>query len=193
MQLVYIAAILSTILAVYSTIPYIQAILKKKTKPHQLSWLVFVIMNSIVFFSQYFEGARESVFISFTFVIGSLIIFLLSLKYGVRESSKWDKFLFSFALFTIVIWFLTKSNEAAIWLTVLIDVAATAMIILKVKSDPNSEDPYPWIIATAAYVFTCLTLVGQPLSIIYVRPLYGLIGDAVLVGLIYYWKRRSLA
>ncbi|SRR5258706_3415727 len=191
MNLTNISAFLSTALAIYCTIPYVQAILKRKTKPHQLSWLVFVIMNGIVFFSQYFAGGRGSVLISLTFFVGSLIIFLLSLKFGIRYSSRWDRALFIFALCTIVIWFITKSNVIAIWLTVLIDLAATTMTILKIKSQPDSEDPLPWTIASIAYVFTILTLVDKPLSILYVRPLYGLIGDVALVTFIYIWRART--
>lgn len=191
MKLTDIAAVISTILGVYASIPYILSILNGKTKPHQLSWLVFVIMNGIVLFSQYFAGGRGSILITLTFFIGSAIIFLLSLKWGIKDSSKWDRLLFAFALFTIVIWALTKNNAVAIWLTVLIDIAAMAMIILKVKSSPQSEDPYPWVIGTLAYIFACLTLIDQPLSVLYVRPLYGLIGDAVLVGFIYFWRFKT--
>ena len=148
-------------------------------------------MNGIVFLSQFLSGARESVLITFTFFIGSLIIFILSLKYGVRDSSKWDKALFIFALCAIVLWFITRSNALAIWLTVIIDVAATTMIILKVKADAFSEDPKPWIIGSIAYVFTNITLLGTPFGILYVRPVYGLICDAGLVGFIYLFRRFS--
>ena len=191
MNLIDISAFLSTALAIYSTVPYVQSILKRKTKPHQLSWLVFTIMNGIVFFSQYFAGGRASVLISLAFFAGSTLIFLLSLKYGVHNSSKWDKALFVFALLTIVVWLITKNNALAIWLTLLIDLAATTMTILKIKSDPYSEEPFPWLIATMAYVFTILTLYGQPLNILYVRPLYGLISCAAVVSPIYYWRAYS--
>jgi hypothetical protein len=191
MKFTTLATVLSTILAVYCTIPYTIAIIKGKTKPHQLSWLVFVIMNGIVFFSQYLAGGRESVVISLIFFVGSAVEFVLSLKWGVRNTSRWDRALFAFALTTIVIWFFTRSNDLAIWLTLLIDLAATTMLILKIKAEPHSEAPGPWLFAVAAYVFTCLTLVGKPVGILYVRPLYGLIGDAALVAFIYYWRAKT--
>ncbi len=192
MSLINIAAFLSTVLAVYSIVPYLQAILKGRTKPHQFSWLVFVIMNGIVFFSQYLAGGRGSVLVSLTFFIGSMLILLFSLKYGVRDSSKWDRMLFVSALCTIVVWVVTKNNEIAIWLTLVIDLIATAMIVLKVRSEPYSEDPYPWTVAAVAYIFSCLTLVHTPLNILYVRPLYGLVGDALLVAYIYYRRGRTI-
>ncbi|MFS8158726.1 MAG: hypothetical protein ACMG6E_00670 [Candidatus Roizmanbacteria bacterium] len=190
MNLINIFAFLSTALGLYALSPYVSAILAGKTKPHQLGWLVFVIMNGIILFSQYFEGARASILITLTFFVGSVIIFLLSLKYGVRDSSKWDRLLFAFALCTIVVWFLTRNNALAIWLTLLIDVAATSMTVLKVKADPYSEDPYPWIVASVAYVFSCLTLIATPLGILYVRPVYGLLCDATLVAFIYFFRAK---
>jgi hypothetical protein len=188
-----VAAALSTMVAAYSTVPYVVAILNGKTKPHQLSWLVFFIMNTVVLLSQFLEGARQSVLITLMFVVGSGLIFLLSLQHGTRETSRWDWLLFSFAVATIAAWLLTRSSALAIWLTVAIDLAATAMTILKVRAQPQSEDPIPWIWGTIAYAFTCLTLIRVPLGILYVRPVYGLAGDAILVGTIFFWRRRSRA
>ncbi|MEO5948893.1 MAG: hypothetical protein ABIP74_00635 [Candidatus Saccharimonas sp.] len=180
--------IIATILGVYSIIPYVIAVLKRKTSPHQFSWLIFVIMNGIVLFSQFFEGARESVLITLSFFVGSLIVFLLSLKYGTRATSKWDRLLLGFALATIVIWILTRSNTTAIWLTLIIDVIATTMTILKVRNVPDSESATPWIIGTIAYMFTCLSLIGTPIGILYVRPIYGLVCDLFLVVAILYYS-----
>ena len=186
-----VTAFLSTAIAIYCTIPYVLAILRGRTKPHQLSWLVFVIMNGIVFLSQYLEGGRSSVLIALAFFIGSLLIFILSLKYGTRETSRWDKGLFVFALVTIVAWVFTRSNEVAIWLTVLIDVAATMMLILRLRTQPNSEAALPWALGTLAYVFTTLSLVGTPFGILYVRPLYGLGCDAMIVVAILFYTKRA--
>ncbi|MFZ3009572.1 MAG: hypothetical protein WA030_00950 [Candidatus Microsaccharimonas sp.] len=191
MTFTLIMGILATILGLYATVPYVIAILKGKTKPHQFSWLIFVIMNGIVLFSQYFEGGRESVLITLTFFIGSLLIFFLSLKYGTRDTSKWDKLLLTLALLTIIVWVITRSNEAAIWLTLVIDIIATSMIILKLRKQPKSEDPKAWVVATIAYVFTTLSLVGTPFGILYVRPLYGLICDLALVLAIFYFLRKK--
>ncbi len=193
MKLTNIAAFISTVIAIYCTLPYIVAILKGKTKPHQLSWLVFVIMNGIVFFSQYFEGGRQSILIALTFFIGSFIVLLLSIKYGTRDTSKWDKLLFGFALATIGLWFLTRSNVTAIWLTVLIDFAATTMMILKVRAAPDSEEPLPWILAIVAYIFSCLSLVGSHDYILYVRPVFGgfICDGALWLAILYYRKTKK--
>lgn len=193
MNFANITGLISTAVAVYCTVPYIVAIFKGKTKPHQLSWLVFVIMNGIVLFSQYFEGGRQSILIALTFFIGSSLVLLLSFKYGTRDTSRWDKALFIFALITTIVWFLTRSNALAIWLTVLIDLAATTMMILKVRAQPSSEDPLPWALAIFAYIFSCLSLIGTQATILYVRPVFGgfVCDGALLLAILYYRKKSN--
>jgi hypothetical protein len=187
-----IAAVISTVLAIYACIPYAISIVKGRTKPHQLSWVVFAIMSGISAASQLLAGGRGSVLVPIVFFFGSLSSLTLSFKYGTRKSSPYDKLLFSLALVTILIWYLTKSNATAIWLTALIDVFATTMIILKIRAQPHSEAPYPWFIATLAYTFTCLTLIGKPVSVLYVRPLYGFLSEAaVWLAIVIYSKKSA--
>jgi hypothetical protein len=187
-----ICGVLSTLIALIAIAPYYRAVLSGKTKPHQWSWFIFTVMNAIVTLSQFLEGGRASVCISFTFCLSSLGTFLLALKYGTRETSSLDRFLFAFSLLTIVVWLLTKNNAAAIWLTVVIDVCATAMTTLKIRNDPQSEDPKPWMIATTAFVFSCMSLVHTPVSVLYVRPIYGVLSDLVVIAAVFYWGRKKV-
>jgi hypothetical protein len=181
------SAVLSVIFAVGAGIPYITSILSGKTKPHQMTWLVFSIMNGIVFLSQYLKGARASVLISLVFFVFTIIDFLLSLRYGVRNTSRWDSLLLGFSLLTIVIWALTKNPSVAIWLTVLIDIFATSMMILKIRVRPGSEAILPWAMGTTAYMFTITALVDKPFGVLYVRPVYGFLSDvAVIAAVLFY-------
>lgn len=186
-----ICGVISTILAIGCAVPYIRSVLQGKTKPHQFSFMVFAIMNGLVFVTQFLEGARQSVLIALVFFISTLITVVLSFSRGTRNTSPLDRTLFGFALLTIVIWALTGSNTVALWLTVLIDIFATTMILLKIKAEPKSEDPLPWIIATAAFVFTCLSLLGRSVSVIYVRPFYGLASSAIVAWFIFYHRKKN--
>ena len=186
-QIVVGSGAISTILAVYSGIPYLRAIVKGRTKPHQLSSFIFLIMNGIIVLSQYLKGGRASILISLVFFIYSLIVGWLSLTRGIRSTSKYDWFLFSFSILTIIIWILTSNASIAIWLTVFIDIFATAMTILKIKARPDSEDPYPWVIGSFAYIFSCIALADKGLGVLYVRPIYGLISDILVAAAAYYY------
>jgi hypothetical membrane protein len=188
-----ICGIISTVLAIFGIFPYLRSIFQGKTKPHQFSWLVFCIMNGLVFITQFLEGGRQSVLISLVFFVTTSIVFVLSLSRGSRNTSKFDKLLFAAALFTVVLWLLTKNNVLAIWLTVVIDICATAMTMLKVQVEPHSEDPTPWLVSTVAFIFTCLTLAGKPLSVLYVRPIYGLFSVGIVAWFILYHRKKGKA
>lgn len=183
-----VCSTLSVLLAIYCSVPYWQAILKGKTKPHQFTWIVFAIMNGIAGLSQFLAGARASVLLYMAFFLSNLVTIALSFKYGVRSTSRYDKLLFTFALLTIVAWVLTKNNAVAIWLTVLIDIFATTLNVLKIRALPDSEDPLAWNIATVAYVFSCLSLAQTHFGVLYVRPIYGLLSDLTIIAAIYYFR-----
>lgn len=184
---VEVSGALSVVLAFWAGIPYIRSILDGRTKPHQMTWLVFTIMNGVVFTSQYLKGARASVLISLVFFVFTIIDFLLSLRFGVRNTSRWDKLLLSLSLLTIVAWILTKNPSVAIWLTVVIDVFATTMMILKIKKHPGSEAPGPWVAGMLAYLFTVTSLANKPFGILYVRPVYGFLSDAAVILAVYFY------
>ncbi len=185
-----VCGIISTVLAVYAWCPYIRAILDGRTRPHQLSWLVFMIMNAIVTTAQVLEGGRASVLISGTFTLGSALAFGLSFRYGTRGTSRFDWILFALSLITIVAWVLTRNNAVAIWLTVLIDVFATSMIVLKIRRHPDSDAAWPWLIGGIAFVFSCVSVLGTPSAILYVRPAYGLLSQLAVVAAVQWYGRR---
>jgi len=167
------AGAVSTVLAIYCSVPYIASIIKGKTKPHQFSWIVFAMLNAITAVAQYLAGGHLSALVPTMFFAANLITITLSFKYGLRDTSRYDRWLFGLCLVTIIIWILTENNAVAIWLAVLIDASATAMTILKLKVHPLSEAVRPWIMAGSAYAISALTLINRPFGIVYVRPIYG--------------------
>lgn len=185
---IVICALISTIGGVYVGIPYVLSIISGKTKPHQFTWIIFTLVNGIIVVSQYLAGARLSDLIYLAFFIESLSYVILSFKYGVRNSSKYDILLFCLALLTIIIWIVTRNNFAAIGLSILIDTFATAMLILKIYRYPASEPLNLWGIGTMAVAFNCLGLLAHPIGVLYVRPFYSLLSDLAVVMAIYLFR-----
>ena len=71
MNVPVIAGLIYTVLAVYSAIPYIISVLNGNTAPDRLGWLVFTIMNGMVFFTQIFEGGTSSTLRSLAFFVSA--------------------------------------------------------------------------------------------------------------------------
>jgi energy-converting hydrogenase Eha subunit E len=81
---VVVCGILSVLIGGYVGIPYIRSILNGKTKPHQFTWLIFMIVNGTVALSQFIAGGRLSVLVYVLYFVYALVYFVLSLRYGVR-------------------------------------------------------------------------------------------------------------
>jgi hypothetical protein len=109
--------------------------------------------------------------------------------------SRYDRILLALALTTIVLWILTRNTILAIWFTIFIDTCATTMLVLKIRAQPGTEPFGIWLMGTTAVVFSCLTLVTGPFGILYLRPIYSILSDAVIVLAIAYFKpsRRKKA
>jgi len=180
---------MATALAIISGIPYTLSIARGQTKPHQFTFFIWTIMNFVVFTTQFLEGARASIAITGVFCFLTTINLVLSFKHGVRGTSRYDKLLLSLALATIAIWLLTRNNVLAIWLTILIDIPATTMLVLKLRKHPGSEPLRLWAISAVAGMFTCLSLADKAFGILYVRPIYTLLSTLAVVLAIIYFAR----
>lgn len=187
-----IGAGLAALLAFISALTYIQTIRSGKTKPHQFSMTLFFILAGMIFFSQLLAGGRESIMTSGVFMIMNLIIVVMAWRNGVRGSSRFDLLLLISALVTLVLWSITRWHEVAIILTVLVDLCATTMVVLKVRRVANSEAAWPWVANVLSWVFSLISLVGKPLSILYVWPIYGVLCCLVVVAAIYLPKHPAL-
>jgi hypothetical protein len=182
------AALISTVLACYCWVPYVRSVLRGDTRPHRLSWTVFLMMDAMVVGAQVLAGGRLSVLVSAVgFLFAAVITALAFWTHPAGPPPKnglADWTLFAGAVVAMGAWALTRSNTLAVWLTVAVDLFATAMIVMKVHREPGSEAVKPWAIGTAAYAFSCITLASVHPGILYVRPVYGLVADAALVGVL---------
>src|ERR1035441_10224232 len=91
-------AIVAALLAIAGNVPYLRDIIKKKVKPHPYTWLVWTIVSCIVFFGQVARGAGIGALSTAASEIFTVIIFLLSLKYGFKNIRRIDTYCLIIAL-----------------------------------------------------------------------------------------------
>ena len=91
-------AIVAALLAIAGNVPYLRDIIQKKVKPHPYTWLVWTIVSCIVFFGQVARGAGIGALSTAASEIFTVIIFLLSLKYGFKNIRRIDTYCLIIAL-----------------------------------------------------------------------------------------------
>src|ERR1700712_2002256 len=70
---------------------YLSDILKGKTKPERTTWLIWSIQGVVAFGAQYKLGAHWSLLYVGLEAVGNIIVYLLSLKFGVGGWKTRDK------------------------------------------------------------------------------------------------------
>ncbi len=114
-------AVVAGIIMCLSAIPYIIDILRKQTKPHAFSWLVWTLLMSTAFAAQFVSGAGPGAWVTLVNAMLVLVIFLLSLRFGERQFDHFDWLCLAGALLAMGLWWLTSNPTAAVILVTVTD------------------------------------------------------------------------
>lgn len=180
--------LLSGIIAVYASIPYILDIIKGNTKPQRAAWVIFVTLSAISFFAQLAAGATNSLWFPLVLLIQAVIIFGLSFKYGMGGFSKFDLASLFMAAIILIIWWLTSSAELAIICGVVVNTIGKILVGAKVYNHPNTEYLPTWAWSVVASVFSILA-VGSFDWILILTPLQNAITVGMIALLIVYRRK----
>ncbi len=174
---------LSSLLALASYVVYIHAILKGKAKPHRTTRFVLVIITALATAALFAEKSTVAIWIPTIFTVGSVVIFLLSIKYGMGGSSKTDILCLLVALAGIVFWKITSNPLYGLYASIGADFVGQIPMLLKTYRYPETE----------AWPFYGIDVVAAMLSLIalqewkigeYSYPLYIVFIDMLTVILI---------
>ena len=186
-----IFGIVSAMLTIICLVPYVIDIFKLKTKPERASWLIWSVLGFIAFFSQLAKGATDSLWLTGaqTFVV--LVVFLLSLKYGVGGLMKRDIIALIVAGMGIILWLLTKEAAVALFIVIAVDFAGSVLTMIKSYEDPGSETLITWVLSGTSGVFGALSVGGWNL-ILLSYPIYIWLINYFIAGAVILGKRKKI-
>jgi len=180
----------SGLLFVFSAIPYIRSILKGKTKPQRITWLIWTVLVFIAFFSQLAKGATWSLLLTAGDAITIVVVFIFSIKYGVGGFGKIDIISLAGAGLSLILWYFTNEPAVALFLIILIDIIGSNLTILKAWKNPETENWVGWAMCGVGGLFGILS-VGSFNFILLAYPLYICLMNS-LIALIIITRKRIL-
>jgi len=119
---------------------YITTILQGKTKPHAFTWIVWSIINGIVFTAQWKQSAGPGSWCVGVNTCGCFTIFALSLFKGEKNVTKTDWLSLLCALTIIPFWRITQNALLTVVLATLIDAFAYYPTVRKTWVRPHAEN-----------------------------------------------------
>jgi hypothetical protein len=148
----YELGLIATLIGIVGAIPYIYNTYRRKTKPHRVAWIIFLILSLISFTSQFSLGARASLFFFGWFVVNNLILVTLSLRKngGYGDISLLNIFCFILAVLSIILWKTTNSPLIALICVLIADGIGALLILVKSFKQPYTETIFMWYLGSVA-------------------------------------------
>ncbi len=161
-------------LMVVGFIPYIISVLRKEVKPSKATWIIWASLDSIAFAGMVVKGTANGQILGA--ISGSLIIIILSFKYGTPGWTKVDKFCFTGAVLGISFWALFSSPSLGILISLTVGFLGSIPTFVETWKHPELESKSAWLIfwvsclfATAAIPRWTIADVAQPVSFLMIE------------------------
>lgn len=180
--------IASGILNIIALMPYVRDIFRGKTKPERAAWWIWFALAVIAFGAQVAAGARWSLLLVLSGVIGTGTIAILSLFYGYGKFHKRDTISLIIAGLGVVLAFNLQSPLLALLVVITVDLAGTWLIMAKSWIAPHTETLSAWALTVAASCLGLLSIENYDLAI-YLHPVYLILVNVTITLIIIY--RRS--
>lgn len=176
-------------ISVVSLFPYILDILKKKTKPHLYTWVIWTPLTFMAFFSQVSDNAGAGAWTTGVTALLCLIILALSIPFGTKDVTKSDRIMLIGVGVAAVFYWLVKNPLLSIILVTFIDVAAFFPTIRKSIKRPYEETLSTHNFAALKH-FISLFALDKVSMITALYPTAVFLANLVLVGVIIKGRRK---
>lgn len=169
--------------------PYIKSIVKKQTKPHFYSWLVWTLDGLIIFGLQFTNGAGPGSYVVLSATLLSFIVLTLTLlDKDKKKPSKSDTVFLVLALIALGLWLLAKQPLLSAILIMTVDVFGFIPTIRKSWFNPYSENISFYIINTVRFAFAfCALKEYSIITVLY--PIVWLIGNSAFVAMLAFRRK----
>lgn len=150
-------------IAFFQIVPYVVSILRGHTKPERTSYLIWLIVDVVGILTYISAGATTTIWTGAVFCLTALLIFVLSIKYGVGGFSKFDVGCFLLALVGVGIWVVSKDAILALYFITFVNFIGYLPTIKKVYFLPKTENTLSWTLAACASTLNLFALTSlQP-------------------------------
>src|SRR4051812_48785494 len=132
-----VCGVLAGLVGVADTIPYVRDMFRGTTRPHRGAWLIWGVLAIVVCLSQRADGASWSLAMAGSQAVLTSFVFVLAIRWGEGGLSAAEAATIGLAAAGVVVWFLAAEPIVATTGVIVADLLAAAMMIPKVKRDPD--------------------------------------------------------
>lgn len=145
--------VVALLFAILAYIPYIKDTLKRKTRPHAFSWLIWGTMSMVAFYAQYSDGGGAGTWaIAFT-AVADYIIFFFALYKGEHTITITDWLSLLAAFVGLGLWTVHDQPPMSLILISAVGIVGFIPTVRKSMEKPQQETISTYVFLTLKYVF----------------------------------------
>ena len=172
---------------------YIKSILKGKTRPSAVSWLIWSVSPFIAFFAATFsEGFKLASLVTLALGISPLLVFITAsvTKNHLFKLTLPDLICGILAIISLICWLITKNPILTISFAILADLISTIPTLKKSYYYPDTEYAPTYLLAILAVSITLLAN-KETTSYSLIYPTYILLMNLLVASIIITKKNRN--
>jgi len=162
--------LLAGVVGVGGYAPYVRDIVRHRTQPDRAAWLIWALEYAGLFLAQAAQGAKGLLWLVGLQLLGVLIVFGLSWRYGLGELDMRKKMLLACVCLVLVLWLFTDNATTAIILLLLVELSGVALTAKKTYHHPKSETLTMWWLTGLAGAFALLGVEKGAAGMVYLYP-----------------------
>lgn len=186
-----ILGLAAALVALIDTIPYVRDILRGSTRPHRGTWLIWGVLATVALASQEADGARWSLPMAGAQAVVTVLILILSVRYGEGGAGRLELALTAIALGGVVGWMLADEPVVATACVVAADVIGAALMLPKTWRDPGSETLATFALASLSGVLGAGAVGALDASLLLYPAYFAIVNGAIAAVIVV--RRRALA
>lgn len=184
---VRILSILSGLLCIVATFPYVHAIIRDRNKkdgakPSKATWLIWATLDTMTLAAMITKGSINGLIV--TAVFSAWTILFMALKYGVPGWTSLDKFCLAGAVLGIVLWFLSGNPSLCIITSVSVLLIGSIPTFRSAWENPKRENGAGWFLGWLSCVLTTVAIPHWTIADA-AQPMVFLTIESVMVYLIF--------
>lgn len=185
----YLLSLAAIALTFIGYFPYIKSIIKKQTKPHFYSWLVWTLDGLVIFGLQFTNGAGAGSYVVLSATLLSTTVLILTLlDKNKKKPTKSDTIFLVLALIALGLWLVAKQPLLSAILIMAVDVSGFIPTIRKSWINPYSENINFYLINTVRFAFAFFALKEYTLiTVLY--PVVWFINNGGFVGMLSFRRK----
>ena len=151
---------LGAVIFLFGSIGYFVETIQGKVKPNRVTWFIWILAPSIIFFSQIKQGVGLESLLTFMVGFIPLLIFLASFvnKKAYWKIEKIDIICGTLSIIGLILWQVTKIGNIAIVFSIISDLFASWPTIIKSYKHPETENYWLYFANGIFALITILTI-----------------------------------